>query len=393
MKRKRVGKLNRRGRERGIVTAVTAIALLSLIAAAGLSVDISRLYAAGIELQNAADASALAAVPELDGTADGVADAVDLAVGLINKYDFNGVKATIARENVRFAIDLVDFDKGEGLSEKEAQANPQNIRFVKVTVPPKSIGVLFAQVALGKNTVDLTRTAVAGRSIGLNRVCNIIPLSALQDPDTGAPLNVGAGCPDLTRFTPGCTYTVRLGAGDAVSPGNYLILAFGNDTGGKDLKKRLAGDAVGCVTAGEEVSTEPGITGGGVNEGINSRFGIYNSLTPDLYPPDTNVKADITYKQYLSGKPAYFEAPAYPGVTGRRLVYIPIVNYTEFDPGRDTVVIDHFGRFFLRNPIDPTDTSEPLVAEFVSSTGNCGECDYDVKGRPDSSLTTAVLYR
>jgi Flp pilus assembly protein TadG len=50
----------RRG-ERGSALALSAIAMLSILLAAGLGVDISRFYTAKTELQNAADAAALAA--------------------------------------------------------------------------------------------------------------------------------------------------------------------------------------------------------------------------------------------------------------------------------------------------------------------------------------------
>ena len=52
--------------ERGSIMALSAIAMLSILLAAGLGVDISRFYLAKNELQNAADAAALAAASALN---------------------------------------------------------------------------------------------------------------------------------------------------------------------------------------------------------------------------------------------------------------------------------------------------------------------------------------
>ena len=51
---------SKRRTERGSILAVSAIGLLAIVLAVGLSVDISHFYLVGNELQNAADAAALA---------------------------------------------------------------------------------------------------------------------------------------------------------------------------------------------------------------------------------------------------------------------------------------------------------------------------------------------
>ena len=53
-------------RERGSILATSAIGMLAILLAVGLGVDISRFYLTKAELQNAADAAALAAVSALD---------------------------------------------------------------------------------------------------------------------------------------------------------------------------------------------------------------------------------------------------------------------------------------------------------------------------------------
>ena len=58
--------------ERGSVLAMTAISMLSLLLATGLAVDISHFYTAKAELQNAADAAALAAASQLNSSSGGI---------------------------------------------------------------------------------------------------------------------------------------------------------------------------------------------------------------------------------------------------------------------------------------------------------------------------------
>src|SRR5215475_6570378 len=290
--------------QRGSILAVSAIGMTAVLLAVGLAVDISHLYLVGTELQNAADAAALAGASALNAGSTGITKAVDRAVAAMNKYEFNGTGVTINREDVHFAVNLSEFDGGgAGQSEAAAAATPGNIRFVQVTVPPKSVSIFFATVALAGNTIDLTRRAVAGQSVPINIICNIAPFSVLQDDVTGAPLNPDPGCPNQTVFTQGCTYTFRLSSGNGASAGDYLILALGGDRGGGDLRRRLGIGDDRCHTVCETVSTEPGVTAGPVRQGLNTRFDIYQGagLDPADFPPDTNIRQNITHDEYKRG--------------------------------------------------------------------------------------------
>src|SRR3982751_1563133 len=75
--------------ERGSVLATATLGMLSLLLAVGLGVDISRLYLAKTELQNAADAAALAGASALNGSSSGITKAADYAVQTMNNYEFN----------------------------------------------------------------------------------------------------------------------------------------------------------------------------------------------------------------------------------------------------------------------------------------------------------------
>src|ERR1044072_86524 len=100
MKKRQVEQAEKRRGERGSVLATSAIAMLSVLLAVGLGIDISRMYLSKAELQNAADAAALAGVSGLNGGGPGITEATDRAVASMNKYDFNKTGVTFACANV-----------------------------------------------------------------------------------------------------------------------------------------------------------------------------------------------------------------------------------------------------------------------------------------------------
>lgn len=389
---------------------ISSLGLVCLIGMAGMAIDISHLYLAGTELQNAADAAALAGASALDGTSGGVKASVDRALNTLNKYEFGKADIAVPRNNVKFAVNLSEFaNGGAGRSEATASANPKNIRFIKVNLPPHPVGILFASLALNSREVNLTRTAVAGLSInglngdpGLNTLCNWVPLAVVQDPASGAPLSVNPECPNKTKFTPGCTYTIRgssngNGNDGMISPGNFQALAAFSDTGGADLRTRIGQGIHRCIHPGDVVFTEPGMNSGTVRQALNARFGDYDSQTNySNEPPDLNIKTGITYSQYRSGLPEYTQSPNVPGQAFRRVIIIPILNLTELGNGRDHARIVDLAPFFLKDKVGNGNGGE-LQAEYLGSGFPIGEAYYDPtytgsNGGTIRTIAVPVLY-
>jgi Flp pilus assembly protein TadG len=373
MKNRSDKQVGSRKHERGSILATSAIGMLSLLLAVGLGVDISRFYLTKAELQNAADAAALAGASALDTSAAGIGKAADRAVASMNKYDFNHTGVSFPRTNVLFATNL----EGTYISETSAKSSPANIRFVKVTTDPSAAGVSFAMSILGSSK-NLTATATAGLSVPLNKFCNWLPVSVI---DYGTPI------------APGNLYTFRAGSGNSISPGNYQILAVAG-RGGKDVRVGLAAGVDMCASPGEvyEVDTKPGVTSGPVRQGINTRFDDYQSshVNPTDMPPDTNIKENINYDQYKAGSPS--TAPKHTGVAGRRVVVIPIVKQEEYDQGRNTVKFNRFGAFFLQNKVGNGNGGD-LVAEYIDDIV-LGQGGFNPAGPPVNGLMAVpVLYK
>ncbi|MDT7541625.1 MAG: hypothetical protein QOE33_1529 [Acidobacteriota bacterium] len=373
--------------ERGSVLIISAFGMLTLLLATGLCVDISHFYLVKTELQNATDAAALAGASALNQHASGITKARDRAIASMNAYEFNKTPLALTAANVRYAVNLSDFDSGSGMDEASAQGAATNIRFVKVITPPEPVNVFFASVINGfGNSRDLQASAVAGRSVNLNVFCDWIPLTViLDDADT--------------ILQPGQVYTIRADSGSFVSPGNYHILAV-DGSGGQDVETGTGGGVHLCKEPGDTypVDTKPGITAGKVRTGINSRFDDYggSQLDPALYPPDKNVKSNISYVDYSGASPSdpsRFQAPTHAGVDSRRLVIIPLVKKSEFDTGRGVVRFTRFGLFFLRTPVS-NGSGGDFQAEYVQETLVVGSGGFDPNAtNPSVQMTIPVLYR
>ena len=373
---KRSEQAGRKKSERGSILATSAIGMLSVLLAVGLGLDISRLYLTKTELQNAADAAALAAVSALNGDPPGITKAVDLAVAATanpvkNNYNFNKTGVTIQRSNVEFAVNL----NGPYMSEGAAFSAPTNIRFVRVTTPNASIPMSFASFVLGKNR-NLSAQAVAGFSVSINVICPWLPAFVLDIPTD--PIKSGG------------TYTFRLEPGTTVSPGNYQLLAP-IQSGGSGDRDGMANGVRWCISVGQEIQTKPGVTAGAIRQGVNTRFDQYNAGTsPDISPPDDNIAENITKDQY--DKKIGAKGPSHPGVAGRRIVFIPIAKSLP-GGGRDTIIVDRFGVFFLQTSVGGGNGGE-LKAEYITDTAFAGDSYFDPgAGAANNNLAVPVLYR
>ena len=250
MKTSRIDLTRRKG-EHGGVVAYTVMSALFLFLAVGLGVDLSHLYTVKTELQNAADAAALAGCTPLDEPdAAKIEEAVDRAIKVLNsnKYNFNNKEFVPGgvdvddladlRQYVRFAVNLADFDTGDGLSEADAAATPTNIRFVRVITPSVPVSVFFSVPILGAFR-NMNATAVAGFSVPGNTSFCILPLTAVacnpgdadcklgcdkkKDP-TCADRHSGASVPVLTHML--CrrwrkAALTLMGMGPAIQNGNF----------------------------------------------------------------------------------------------------------------------------------------------------------------------------
>lgn len=396
---------NQQSNEAGSVMIMTAILMLGLILAVGLCIDVARVYMVRTELQNAADAAALAAARELNSADGGIADAVTRATNIVNNFGFNDAQVTIP--TVEFAVNV----DGPYVDSQTAQQAPQNIRFVRVTTQTAATPMLFSARVLGPNHNE-ARNAVAGMSVSINTICDFFPIAvALNDSD---PLDVGPnGLPIFTPPAPNTVMTLNFvqGTGNSatLAPQDYIILEVPDITGNGAPETAVlsAGLTNICQTLNTSIpfhmTPSANINNGPrqITDGVNTRFNEYaggygNALQPSTFPPDSNVSETIDYEQYSNRTSVTPPSPNAPGKDDRRILIVPIVAPGTYSPPNATVL--KFGAFFLKqrstvvNPCSNSGDCAALEVEWIDETLVIGRGFY-TPGGGETSLTVAVLYR
>lgn len=292
-----------RPQQRGAVAIITALSLVALVGFAGLALDLGRLYVNKTELQNAADACALAAAtkltcdPAVTGTCPAsllqTAEAAGIFVGQRNKKDFQGDAVAIASADVRFSTALAPNSNYQS----RLAADPNSKFAMCITratgVAPWFIGVL----GIGEQAVSAY--AVATLAPG-KTFCGSLPIGICKKP--------GMALPDF-GYTVGewIGSTFNSGANsDENLEGNFRWVDFSISAGGNsEIRDQLAGSAAVCgLRVGDDIR-QPG-TQQGAKSAFNTRFGIYpngaNAYTPQTAPPDPTGYA---YPNKAPGSPVF----------------------------------------------------------------------------------------
>ena len=161
--------------EDGIILPYVTVMLVVIIGVAVLAIDGARLMSLQTQLQNGADALALAGAAELDRLPDAETRAVNAMNGLLaNSTVFgSGTSRNVQISHVEFYSRLPASDispMAEGVRASEAI----NARFVSVTVVPVALNtILPASLFGGSNVVSAGASAVAGFD---QAVCQFTPL-------------------------------------------------------------------------------------------------------------------------------------------------------------------------------------------------------------------------
>jgi len=367
---------NRKG-ERGSVLAMSAISMLTLLLATGLAVDISHFYTAKAELQNAADAAALAAASQLNSTSGGIKCAITEATKALNRYDFSK-NIAITSADLTFASNL----NGPYSDSASAIASPTSIRFVKVAIPPQPVGVTFAAIVLGP-TQNIPASATAGLSVGLSMNKFYTAYTFIDSP--------------AATFAKGATLTLNAKAYNDASPNSYRVLA-GPDgafitTGPIHAYGYIGSDYNIAQLSAAEMCRYAKI-------GTNTRFGDYSptnvhpNANPTDEPPDTIIQENISYAQYTTMQGNNVQQIS-GGMKNRRVMTVPVASNSTYDiPGR-TVQSKALAAFFIRKKMASVlNTADcTLEVEYIGSPLAVPEGTYTPGSTAMSELAIPVLYK
>ena len=380
----RVRKAGRRV-ERGSVLAITTIGMLSGLLIAGLCIDISHLYMAKIELQDAADAAALAGASQLNSTSGGIKLAVAEATKTLNKYDIKQ-DVSIPSSAITFAVNL----NGPYLIQAVALAAPATIRFVRVTIPPKSVGISLSAMVLG-DTRNIGAAATAGMSVALTMNHFYTPFIFVEPNGADAESCGGgsSGTGASTIFEPGYSYTLGPKQWQSHDAQTYRTLA---GTGG-DLILTGTIQASGYANSNYSVAHLSSADDCRVARiGVNTRFGDYSwhsSSNATDEPPDTIINQTIDYATYrqMQGNGTVDRSD---GVMNRRIITVPIASTDDYNVNNGVVTANRIGAFFLKTKMDATCD---LDVEYIGSHLTVPAGEYQPGSVQLNELSIPVLYK
>ncbi|MGB0129792.1 MAG: pilus assembly protein TadG-related protein [Rhodocyclaceae bacterium] len=346
-----------RRRQTGAVAIIVALSLAALIGFAGLVLDLGRLFINKTELQNAADACALAAARELTcssgpcpASSVASAQAAGIYVAARHNRDFQSQPVAIAPADIKFSTSIAPnsayLSVGDG-------ALPQS-RFVMCTARSEGILPWFMGV-LGIGAQSVSAMAVA--SPAPSRTNCAIPVGVCS-PNPTPSMTVGEWFGD----------TFSSGGGVA---GNFNWVEFPSSPPVSDL---LKGTGMCDMSLANQVRDAPALTAAEARA-FNSRFGLYASGTGN--PQITDAPPDYTGYAYTS--PAFVSGPgswpagsnAYNDFLGKRSAHAPYGSPGVADGNSLTGLA-------IGNEYDPPTQSGPLTSNgadrrmVVAPIVNCG---------------------
>jgi hypothetical protein len=289
-----VGALLRRllKEEGGVVLILYALLIPVIIGIIGLAIDGGRVFIVNSELQNLADAAALAGAAELDGTEAGMTAATDRALNLLNndpRWSNVVVEGSQIQQPTFCSSPLnrnVPWDPWKACN---PTTDPKEADFIEIITIRRDVSPIF-MVALGATSnVGSKAIAIAGTS---TVACNVQPLRLCNPQED--PL-------DPTKefsATPGQMFVFKQmgngqGSNPLYAPGDFGLLdPPGQDSStGPQLQNLLSQQSPNFCYV-NQVSPRPGQAAGKVDTGINVRFDEQpgNTAGLDLTPAPDVIK-------------------------------------------------------------------------------------------------------
>lgn len=270
-------------RQGGSVIVLVALAIVVMLGMVGLIVDLGHMFVIKTELQNAADACALAAARELTcnpasaGTCPSsvlsAAQNAGITVGQRNLVDYQSQNVTITPDDVRFSTVLSGAGGDDSVYRSIAAGADPNSRYVMCTIPRSGIAMSFMQVlGFGAQTVSALAVATLAPSI----TSCAIPIGLCQQ---------GANPSASNDFgmTVGHWYGGLYGSGSG-GTGSYNWINF-NPQGPTSGCHGTGAAVLSCLLSGRGQCSLPAIGtqvgAQGVDQSVstawNSRFGVYKN--------------------------------------------------------------------------------------------------------------------
>ena len=287
----------------GVILPYVTVMLVVIVGLSALALDGARLMSLQTQLQNGADALALAGAAELDR----LPDAETRARGAIEHLLANstlfgsGTNRAIAVSKIQFYSRLPSND-ATAMSAGVLATRPTNARFVSVTVRPVTLlTILPTGLFNGAKTITTSASAVAGFD---QVICGVTPIYVCNpyetprmtyDQATEALQHAAANPADQGRLIRLHQYdgNARYAAADY---GFLTSLTLGSDDA--SLIDSVAVVRPPACFLQRRVDVRPGVVQS-VHEGFNVRFDIYEGSMSDKYKDSDYRPAQNVRKGYV----------------------------------------------------------------------------------------------
>lgn len=291
------------GKERGVIAIMFAGALVIIIGFFVLALDLSMVYNRKMELQNVADTAALAAAHEINGTSNGISNAIQKASERFTISSAGALTYAYGKRNMNWtdlAIEFGPSPAGPWRTAQEAGAQPNGLLFVKVDT--NGLDHAYGEVTnillpffTNSSVTSTGARAVAGRS-----AISVTPLGicAMRDEahrdhngeleEYGFRRGIGYNLLDLNRpgDTAGKTFIINPFAGTTPITSVTTLAPF-----------VCTGTMAMARLTGGKVTVSPSFPLSSLYYHLNSRFGSYTA--PVAACDSRSAPADVNVKEYV----------------------------------------------------------------------------------------------
>lgn len=327
-------------KQKGAVAIIVALCAVVLFAFMGIALDLARTYNAKTELQNAADAAALAGAKELNQTQAGVTAAINKAIAMAKQHEYAYTKSVSNSSGSDITLKIGECPDDSCMvlaSTVTSDTLAVGKTFLKVETGLRSLNTYFMRIAGA--AFDTTATfgmAVAGRFVN-----NVAPIGVCAVDPNNMSFTSPIGELHEFGFRRGVAYNIPelnpIGA--AGTP--YLLNPVDSPPAGCQPSHSSANFTAPFICSGRsaivtatpaEVYVNTGGSYGKIEQALNSRFDEFGGGSPcDIgsAPPDANIKE---YK--CTGAPG-----TNPGCIKNPTFGSP-QDWMEPDPTRETVKVE-----------------------------------------------------
>jgi Flp pilus assembly protein TadG len=297
----------------GFILPYVTIMLVVIVGVAVLAIDGARGVSLQSQLQKAADAYALAAARELDGTS---ATLTDLQTRITNAFArvTNSTLAGMGNANTtvqsyRLLSALPASDTASITSAYET-TEPADARFIEVTVTPVTLtNILPASVFGGVNTITTGASAVAGLG---QVVCDITPMYICNPFEQGGDTYDQATQRIIQALDDPASkrrlVKLRNDPGNSQLPGNFGFLQAPQTNGFNAVRDAIAKVHSPACFKQKGVDFQTGFAGNAIAPAFNVRFDAYDaSMNSHRNDPDYAPAANVR-KGYWSSSNNYCNA-------------------------------------------------------------------------------------